>query len=108
MLHPPSMGAEEAAMRWWLVVGTVVAGVLCGSEAEAFSGYKCNIKHSLQLEKDGSAQPHQLAHVYRNMEIIVDRESGRMLLDGTTFDVWKREVWDRGSHQQSFKVVYTS
>ena len=46
-------------MKWWLVVGIVVAGVLCGSEAGAegatFSGYKCNIKHSLQLGKDGSA-----------------------------------------------------
>jgi hypothetical protein len=31
----------------------------------------------------------QLADAHRNMEFIVDRESGRML-GGTTSDVWKR------------------
>jgi hypothetical protein len=98
-------------MKWWLVVGIVVAGVLCGSEAGAegaiFSGYKCNIKHSLQLGKDGSAQQHELADAYRNKEFVIDRTSGRML-GGTTAATWKHEVWDRGSDKQSFKAVYTS
>jgi hypothetical protein len=39
------------------------------------SGYKCTIKQSLQLEQDGSTQPHQLADAYRNKEFIVDRAS---------------------------------
>jgi hypothetical protein len=41
------------------------------------------------------------------MEFIIDRASGRML-GGTASGVWKHEVWDRGSDQQSFKAIYTS
>jgi hypothetical protein len=71
------------------------------------AGYKCNIKHSLQLGKDGSAEPNALADQYRKMEFVIDRASGRML-GGTASAVWRYEVWDRGSGQQSYKAVYTS
>jgi hypothetical protein len=77
---------------------TVTGGTAAFGEA---TGYKCNIKHSLQLGKDGSAQPNALADMYRNMEFIIDRASGRML-GGTGSGVWKHAVWDRGSDQQSY------
>jgi|RhiMetdeSRZDD1v2_1073273.scaffolds.fasta_scaffold1211322_1 hypothetical protein len=101
----------EVAMNWLLIVGigVVAAGSLCSREGRAqdaaFSGYKCNIKHSQQLEKDGSLQPSSFASTYK--EFVVDRASGRML-GGTASGVWKYAVWDRGSDQQSFKAVYTS
>jgi hypothetical protein len=57
------------------------------------SGYKCTIKHSLQLENDGSTQPHHSADVYRNKEFIVDRASGRVLGD-ISYQVWNHQVLD--------------
>jgi hypothetical protein len=93
-------------MMRFIAVGlllTVAGGAAAYGEA---AGYKCNIKHSLQLGKDGSAQPNALANQYRNMEFVIDRASGRML--GGTASNWKYEVWDRGSNQQSYKAVYTS
>jgi hypothetical protein len=71
------------------------------------SGYKCTIKRSLQLEKDGSTQPHHSADVYRNKEFIVDRASGRVLGD-ISYQVWNHQVLDTGSDEQSYKSVYTS
>jgi hypothetical protein len=83
---------------------TVAGGAAAYDDA---AGYKCNIKHSLQLGKDGSARPNALAEQYRKMEFVIDRASGRML-GGTASTTWRYEVLDRGSDQQSYKAVYTS
>jgi hypothetical protein len=40
------------------------------------AGYKCNIKHSLRLAKDGSPGPNALKDQYRKMEFVIDRASG--------------------------------
>jgi hypothetical protein len=88
-----------------IVVGlllTVAGGAAAYDET---AGYKCNIKHSLRLAKDGSAGPRALGDL--KIEFVIDRASGRML-GGTTSAVWRYEVLDRGSDQQSYKVIYTS
>jgi hypothetical protein len=91
-----------------IAIAALVLLILCaGESAQDFSGYKCNIKQSLQLGKDGSAQQYELAESYRNMEFIIDRASGRML-GGTVSEVWSHQVWDRGSDQQSYKAIYGS
>ena len=91
-----------------IAIAALVLLILCASaSAQDFSGYKCNIKQSLQLGKDGSAQQYELAESYRNMEFIIDRASGRML-GGTVSEVWSHQVWDRGSDQQSYKAIYGS
>jgi hypothetical protein len=62
-----------------IVVGlllTVAGGAAAYGEA---AGYKCNIKHSLQLGKDGSAQPNALADQYRKMEFVIDRQAAECL-----------------------------
>ena len=100
-------GNGGSDMIRFIVVGlllTVAGGAAAYGEA---AGYKCNIKHSLQLGKDGSAQPNALANQYRNMEFVIDRASGRML-GGTASTFWNYEVLDRGSDQQSYKALYTS
>ena len=81
---------------------TVAGGAAAYGEA---AGYKCNIKHSLQLGKDGAAEPRALGDL--KIEFVIDRASGRML-GGTAATVWKYEVLDYGSSQQSYKVLYTS
>ena len=61
----------------FIVVGlllTVAGGAAAYDEA---AGYKCNIKHSLQLGKDGSAEPRALGDL--KIEFVIDRASGRML-----------------------------
>ena len=84
------------------VLLTVASGAAAYGEA---AGYKCNIKHSLQLGKDGSAEPRALGDL--KIEFVIDRASGRML-GGTASAVWRYEVLDRGSDKQSSKVLYTS
>jgi hypothetical protein len=89
----------------------IVAGLLLTVAATPATygeaaGYKCNIKHSLLLGKDGSAKPHALEDQYRKMEFVIDRATGKML--GGTAPGWKYEVWDRGSGEQSYKALYTS
>jgi hypothetical protein len=72
-------------------------------------GYKCTIKRSFELREDGSIQPHTTPEAFRNMEFIVNRESGQMLGDiSSRWWTGKREVLDRGSDQQSYKLIYTS
>jgi hypothetical protein len=81
---------------------TVAGGATAYGEA---AGYKCNVKHSLQLGKDGSLKPRALGD--RKMEFVIDRASGRMLGDLAS-TIWNIEVLDRGSDKQSYKVLYTS
>ena len=78
---------------------TVAGGAAAYGEAAA---YKCNVKHSLKLGTDGSAEPRPL----RRIEFVIDRASGRML--GGTASDWKYEVLDRGSDEQSYKAFYTN
>jgi hypothetical protein len=93
-------------IRVVLAAGMVVIIGSMSALAQA-SGYKCTIKQSLQLGKDGSAQPLDLADTYRNKEFIVDRASGRVLGD-ISYQVWNHQVLDSGSDEQSYKSVYTS
>src|SRR5260370_16545987 len=91
-------------IRVMLAAGMLVIGSM--SALAQASGYKCTIKQSLQLGNDGSAQPLDLADMYRNKEFIVDRASGRVL--GDIYQVWNHQVLDTGSDEQSYKSVYTS
>jgi hypothetical protein len=92
-------------IRVMLAAGMVIIGSM--SALAQASGYKCTIKQSLKLEKDGSTQPHHLADTYRNKEFIVDRASGRVLGD-ISYQVWNHQVLDSGSDEQSYKSIYTS
>jgi hypothetical protein len=106
------MNWRRGLFRLW-IVGSVLFVIAVASDsyseikAQSFSGYKCTIKNSLQLKKDGSSQRNPVPDTWGTMEFIIDRASGRML-GGTASGVWKHEVWDRGSDQQSFKAIYTS
>jgi hypothetical protein len=89
----------------WTLIAT---GSVVLAEAENAAGYKCIIKQSLSLGKDGSTLPSASAAVFRNKEFIVDRASGRTLGDTINSQGWhKIEVWDRGSSQQSYKSFYS-
>jgi len=95
-------------IRTLLALGVLVIGTALAereTKAEESSGYKCTIKHSLELGDDGSPRPHSSAEAFRNMEFIVDRTSGRLLGDISS-QWWKHEILDRGSDQQSYKVIY--
>jgi hypothetical protein len=96
-------------IRTLLTLGVLVIGTALAereTKAEESSGYKCTIKHSLELGDDGSPRPHSSAEAFRNMEFIVDRTSGRLLGDISSQWWRKHEILDRGSDQQSYKVIY--
>jgi hypothetical protein len=98
-------------MKRMLFAVSVLAGASTfGNAAEESTGYKCRIKHSLALARDGSPQCSASAEVFHNMEFIVDRASGRILGEAINTRSWlgKREILDKGSSQQSYKLLYTS
>ena len=68
-------GFRRSAGAIGVMLLTVTNDAPAFGEAE---GYKCNIKHSLELGKGGVLQPHVLADTYRNKEFVVDRASGRI------------------------------
>jgi hypothetical protein len=71
---------------------------------ENSSGYNCTIKDLRTLEKDGGTQPRSMAGV---SSFVVDRATGRILGDLSS-RVWKQQVLDPGSNQQSYKALYVS
>jgi hypothetical protein len=71
---------------------------------ENSSGYNCTIKDLRTLQKDGGTEPRSMAGI---SSFIVDRASGRILGDLTS-QVWKHQVLDLGSNQQSYKALYLS
>jgi hypothetical protein len=75
------------------------------------SGYKCNLKHSMELGADGSVEPkiRMLQDAYRNMELVIDRKSGRMAggfgIGGEP--IRGQQVWRQAeSGSGTFKAVY--
>jgi hypothetical protein len=94
------------------VIAAAVLLLFCASAtAQDFSGYKCNLKHSMELGADGSVEPkiRMLQDAYRNMELVIDRKSGRMAggfgIGGEP--IRGQQVWRQAeSGSGTFKAVY--
>jgi hypothetical protein len=95
-------------IRVMLVVRILVVTGSTAAFAEA-AGYKCTIKHSINLGDDGL--PKQLKpdsfNYYRNQEFVVDRASGRILGNVIRTEGSQREVLDSGSEHWSYKLTYS-
>jgi hypothetical protein len=94
-------------IRIMFVVGALVVTGSTAAFAEA-AGYKCTIKHMVELGDDGLPQLNAgRLNYYRNQEFVVDRASGRILGNVIRTEGAKLEVLDSGSDQWPYVLLYT-
>jgi hypothetical protein len=93
-------------MNWCLAIAVLFTPTATHAQIalENSSGYNCTIKDLRTLGKDGGTQPRSAAGI---SSFVVDRASGRILGDLSS-QVWKHQVLDPGSDQQSYKALYVS
>ena len=100
------MSLRGSSMNWRFAILILFAPTATHAQIalENSSGYNCTIKDLRTLQKDGGTEPRSPAGL---SSFIVDRASGRILGDLSS-QVWKHQVLDPGSNQQSFKALYVS
>ena len=61
-------------------IAAAILLILCASaRTQDFSAYKCTIKETMQLGKEGpEPKAPAIAAAYRNAELVIDRKSGKM------------------------------
>lgn len=95
------------------LIQNALIGILAGmfievQQANAFSAYKCTVKNSYELKRNGMV-PHRLSKLHINREFVVDQATGRMQGDLSSASwIGKNEVLDIGSNEQSYKAIYIS